>query len=174
MTTIRLETVSSRYGAPMGRRDSPSLETCVPRFVRLQRVRLDAGGYDSGGAYWGLRRPGKSLFVAEDGDGNRKFVDAWSRAQAALKLGIGAFALKQRQPGDRFAEYGQDILDGRAPMPEGETRESVIQWMQESGAAMGQETARVIYPSGHRSPRYPLHMAHALAAELGDGWRVEP
>lgn len=172
MTTIRLENVSSRYGAPMGRRDSPSLETCVPRFVRLQRVRLDAGGYDSGGAYWGLRRPGESLFVAEDGDGNRQFVDACSRAQAALKLGIGAFALKQRQPGDRFAEYGLAILDGRAPMPEGETRESVIQWIQESGAAMGQETARVIYPSGHRSPRYPLHMARALAAELGEGHGV--
>lgn len=174
MPAITLESVSSRYGAPMGRRDSASLETCIPRFVRLQRVRLDADGYDSGGAYWGHRAPGESLFVAEDGDGNRKFVDASSRAQAALKLGIGAFALKQRQPGDRFAEYGQDILDGRAPMPEGETRESVIQWMIESGAAMGQETARVIYPSGHRSPCYPVRMAHALAEELGEGFGVSP
>lgn len=173
MTAIQLDNVSSRYGSPMGRRDSTGLESCVPRFVRLQRIRLDAGGYDSGGAYWGLRRPGESLFVAEDGDGNRQFVSAGSRAQAALILGIGAFALKQRRPDDRFTEYGLAILDGRAPMPKGETRESVIQWMIESGAMMGQETARVLYPSGHRSPRYPLHMARALAAELGEDFTVE-
>lgn len=170
--TIHLENVSSAYGAPMGRRDSPYLETCVPRFVRLQRVRLDGQGYDSGGAYWGLCRRGESLFVAQDDDGNRQFIRAYSRAQAALKLGVGAFALKQRRSGDNFAAYGLAILDGRAPIPEGKTRENVVEWMQESGAAMGQETARVRFTSGNYSPRYPLRMAHALASERADGSKV--
>lgn len=171
MATIKLENVSSTYGAPMGRRDSASLETAVPRFVRLQRVRLDSQGYDSGGAYWGLRRPGESLFVAVDDDGNRQFVNAYSRPQAALILGIGSLALKVA---DRaaFKQYGLAILDGRAPMPKGETRESVIQWMQECGAAMGQETARVIGPNGYRSRRYPVHMAARYARELGEGYGV--
>lgn len=171
MTTIRLGNVHSSYGAPMGRRDSASLETCVPRFVRLQRVRLDAGGYDSGGAYWGLRRPGESLFVADDGDGNRQFVSAYGRPQAALKLGIGSLALKMADHA-AFQQYGMAILDGRAPMPEGETRESVVQWMQECGAAMGQETARVIGPNGYRSRRYPVRMAALYASELGEGYGV--
>lgn len=171
MSTINLEAVSCRYGAPMGRSDSPSIETAVPRFVRLQRVRLDSQGYDSGGAYWGIRRPGESLFVAEDGDGNRQFISAYGRAQAALKLGIGALALKVADLSE-FQQYGLAILDGRAPMPEGETRESVIQWMIESGAAMGQETARVIGPNGYRSRRYPVHMARVMAAERGEGYGV--
>lgn len=173
MSAINLESVSFRYGAPMGRRDDASIETSVPRFVRLQRVRLDSQGYDSGGAYWGIRRPGESLFVAEDGDGNRQFVSAYGRAQAALKLSIGALALKVADCLE-FQDYGLAILDGRAPMPEGETRESVIQWMQESGAAMGQETARVIGPNGYRSRRYPMHMARAMAAERGKGFEVAP
>lgn len=173
MSTINLENVSCRYGAPMGRSDDASIETAVPRFVRLQRVRLDSQGYDSGGAYWGIRRPGESLFVAEDGDGNRQFISAYGRPQAALKLGIGGLALKSANLAE-FQQYGLAILDGRAPMPEGETRESVIQWMIESGAAMGQETARVVGPNGYRSRRYPVRMAHCLASERGEGFEVTP
>lgn len=171
MSTINLEAVSCRYGAPMGRRDDASIETAVPRFVRLQRVRLDSQGYDSGGAYWGIRRPGESLFVAEDGDSNRQFISAYGRPQAALKLGIGGLALKSANLAE-FQLYGDAILDGRAPMPEGETRASVIKWIIESGAAMGQETARVIGPNGYRSRRYPMRMAKALASELGEGFEV--
>lgn len=171
MSAIKLENVSSRYGAPMGRADSASLETSVPRFVRLARVRLDSQGYDSGGAYWGLRRHGESLFVAVDDDGNRQFVSAYGRAQAAMILGIGSLALKVADHAE-FQQYGIAILDGRAPMPEGETRESVIQWMQECGAAMGQETARVFGPKGYRSRRYPLRMAQCLASEKGEGFEV--
>jgi hypothetical protein len=40
--------VSSKYGAPMGRPSTP-----VTGKVHLQRVRLVAGDYDKGGAYWG-------------------------------------------------------------------------------------------------------------------------
>jgi hypothetical protein len=51
-----LSNVSSRYGAPMGR---PSTRPDADFYgvLRIARVRLDAGGYDSGGAYWGDGAP---------------------------------------------------------------------------------------------------------------------
>lgn len=51
-------TISGRYGAPLGRpnrtdrRDMPA----GPKFS-LVRIRLNSGGYDSGGAYWGVGKP---------------------------------------------------------------------------------------------------------------------
>lgn len=145
----QFENVSNRYGAPMGRHSDVYLETMQVRSVRLFGVRLDSQGYDDGGAYWGSRLNGQHLWCAIDGDGNRVFVDACSRAQAALKLGIGALALIQAEP-VHFVSYGDAILSGRAPMPEGETRASVIEWMCNSGAAMGQETHVV---NGRRVPK---------------------
>lgn len=166
---MKLPYVSSRYGAPMGRRSDPSIETCLPRFVRLFRVDLDSGGYDNGGAYWGHGMP---LWCALDYDGNQQFIRAASRARAALELGIGGFALKSANLAN-FQLYGDAILSGRAPMPEGMTREYVIQWMIESGAAMGQVTARVVSPNGRKSCRYPENMAAALVSERGAGWRID-
>lgn len=62
-----LSDVSSKYGAPMGR---ASVDDVAPGEVlgrfELARVRLNIGGYDSGGAYWGH---GKPLYRA------RAFVD---------------------------------------------------------------------------------------------------
>lgn len=45
-----------------------------PRKVALQRIRLDRGGYDAGGAYWGIGQP---LYWAGSDDG---LVDLWFRA----------------------------------------------------------------------------------------------
>lgn len=123
--------VSSRYGAPMGRQADGFIETDLARFVRLYRVRLDSGGYDDGGAYWGLGEP---LWCAEDEDGNRQFTRASSRNRAALILGIPDKALKRSLDG-RGIPYGLALLDGRAPMPAGFTREDVINWLERSGAA---------------------------------------
>jgi hypothetical protein len=51
-----LPEVGDRYGAPMGRNTSGfELAPDVP--LNLHRVYLDAGGYDSGGAYWGRGAP---------------------------------------------------------------------------------------------------------------------
>lgn len=57
--------VNSQYGAPMGRRDKPRGEFYGK--VSLRRIRINSGGYDSGGAYWGIGAP---LFWAccEDGE----------------------------------------------------------------------------------------------------------
>lgn len=75
----KLRDVSSRYGAPMGRASDK-----VSGNVTLEQVRLDQGGYDSGGAYWGTGSP---LWVAEDEDGNQEFLRASDRAAAVAKLG---------------------------------------------------------------------------------------
>lgn len=72
--------VSSIYGAPMGRRSYAAHDNRngVPR-LSLQRLRLNSGGYDSGGAYWGIGDP---MWVATDGDGIEVFVRATDRDAA--------------------------------------------------------------------------------------------
>jgi len=61
--------VNCQYGAPMGRASIGKYPTTITsgpncRIVKKnqtkvykKRVRLDSGGYDSGGAYWGLGAP---------------------------------------------------------------------------------------------------------------------
>lgn len=61
--THKLSDVSSAYGAPMGRREKN--QDCNGK-VSLRRVPINSGGYDSGGAYWGLGGP---LFWARDEEG---------------------------------------------------------------------------------------------------------
>lgn len=70
--------VSSRYGAPMGRRSDAYLETCAGKFY-LRHVRLDAGGYDSGGAYWGHHL---QLWCVQDQDSNIVYLRAATRKAA--------------------------------------------------------------------------------------------
>lgn len=82
--------VSSRYGAPMGRHSAPDLDT-TRGTVRLFRVRLDAGGYDDGGAYWGH---GGAIYCARDRDGDIQTVRATSRSHAAFLLDIPAPSLR--------------------------------------------------------------------------------
>lgn len=53
MASPKLCDVSSRYGAPMGRPAFRPADKSMPLKFHLQRVRIDNGGYDSGGAYWG-------------------------------------------------------------------------------------------------------------------------
>lgn len=72
--------VSCAYGSPVGRSQSPFLDG---HKVRVYRVRIDSGGYDDGGAYWGLGSP---LFCAEDGEGFRQFIRAGDRRSAQVML----------------------------------------------------------------------------------------
>lgn len=83
MTANPTPPVNARYGAPMGRYTGPGyLETCAgPLYLR--RVRINSGGYDSGGAYWGLGPP---LWCVEDQDGNSQFFRAASRETAKTKI----------------------------------------------------------------------------------------
>lgn len=91
--------VSCKYGAPMGRDSTTTRELArdgalapdggLPRKLYLQRVRLDSGGYDSGGAYWGHGEP---LYVATDHEDVTLFVRGADRDDAkdavAAQLGI--------------------------------------------------------------------------------------
>ena len=76
--------VSSRYGAPLGRAGC-ALHNLDPDAGRiyLHRVRLNSGGYDRGGAYWGLGPP---LFVAMDQTGETAFLRARSRNAAKAEI----------------------------------------------------------------------------------------
>ena len=54
-----------------------------PVALRLRRVPLDGGGYDGGGAYWGSRSRGESLFCAWSQSRDViRYVDARSREHA--------------------------------------------------------------------------------------------
>lgn len=84
--------VNCQYGAPMGRRRYGSAGDAEK--VRLFKVRLDTGGYDDGGAYWGVNLPGHALYCA-DSDDYRDFVRALNRAEAMTKLGLKVQQLKR-------------------------------------------------------------------------------
>ena len=48
--------VYNRYGAPTGRHTGPISEGLGDMWT-LRRIKLDRGGYDPGGAYWGCGQP---------------------------------------------------------------------------------------------------------------------
>ena len=94
-TPIKLSSVSCQYGAPMGRSEYGRAEACLDSTVFLFKVSIDSGGYDSGGAYWGVGGP--QLYCAADGAGNyRRFVRADSRQEAMGKLGLKCNQLKSK------------------------------------------------------------------------------
>ena len=74
--------VTSIYGAPMGRVES-SLRVLPQGKLRVYRVRIDSGGYDDGGAYWGLDAP---LYCIEDDFNTRRFYRADDRSMAYRKF----------------------------------------------------------------------------------------
>ena len=74
---MNLPNATSIYGASMGRAENrPPAETPVKFY--LQRVRLNQGGYDSGGAYWGIGQP---LYHAW-GEGFNEDYDLFLRADS--------------------------------------------------------------------------------------------
>lgn len=82
MSGPALPNVSSRYGAPMGRRSDTYLATDGGK-LQLQRIPINRGGYDSGGAYWGIGQP---LWRAMDVDGNTSYFRASDRAAAKASI----------------------------------------------------------------------------------------
>lgn len=71
--------VSCKYGAPVGRYTGPDFLDTSAGKVYLRRVPLDQGGYDKGGAYWGIGQP---LWEVLDQDGNGTIFRAGSRDKA--------------------------------------------------------------------------------------------
>ena len=77
-----LEQVSSKYGAPMGRRGNYAAGEGTK--FSLQRIRLDRGGYDPCGAYWGLGKPLYWAFCEETSA--EMFLRAGCRDDAKNKI----------------------------------------------------------------------------------------
>lgn len=81
--------VGNKYGAPMGRPTVDGGYTLLDnaRPVSLRAVRVDSGGYDQGGAYWGIRPRGTRLyyFEAHVSDING-YIDATNREDAKTKI----------------------------------------------------------------------------------------
>lgn len=76
--------VNSSRGAPMGRHTYPIREKGA-KDIQLFKVKLDSGGYDDGGAYWGhMYLP---LYCARN-DESQEFVRAYSREHAAAFLDL--------------------------------------------------------------------------------------
>lgn len=100
MSKYTLTPVNCDYGAPMGRWECHKYDDERPRSILCFNVPLDSGGYDSGGAYWGL---GMRLYciVQPPSDGiyrpcayYREFFRATSRGEAIAMSEI---------PGEMFA-----------------------------------------------------------------------
>ena len=84
MTAPQLPTVSTTYGAPMGRRNHPHFDDQT--YIHLRRVHLDRGGYDEGGAYWGIGQP---LYWASQADtGAQTFIRAYDRNHAKDQINL--------------------------------------------------------------------------------------
>ncbi len=80
--------VSSKYGAPMGRRSDKPEDFGNVRGARLVRVPFVDGDYDPGGAYWGGGTPLYCAWGDDDVRGERMvaYVRAPSREAAKAKF----------------------------------------------------------------------------------------
>lgn len=76
--------VSGKHGAPMGRPcgHPGNLADATGRF-NLVRCPLDSGGYDRGGAYWGLGAP---LYYFESPEGESGYVRGRTRDIAKVEV----------------------------------------------------------------------------------------
>ena len=79
----KLPKAYSERGADMGRRSHYPYDFKKPIKLRLERIRLDSGGYDNGGAYWGTGIP---LYMASAEEDIRFFLRADNREVAKLKI----------------------------------------------------------------------------------------
>lgn len=73
-----------RRGAQMGRGHADA--GTLTGKVHLQRVRLDSGGYDKGGAYWGMPC---DLWCAWDDNGEQDYTRAPTREAAKERIRAG-------------------------------------------------------------------------------------
>lgn len=78
--TLREHPVNCRCGSPMG---SANVQGDSTEKLYLQRIRLDSGGYDPSGTYWGSGQP---LYCAFGEDGTESYYRAWSREEAKQKV----------------------------------------------------------------------------------------
>lgn len=102
----------TKYGAQMGRRSDLRLDTVSK--CKLHRVRLDSGGYDQGGAYWGIT--GGALYYVEATDGEDEgkilYVRGASRDDAKAQFPTARWFRLQADAVDRASGPGRVRLPG--------------------------------------------------------------
>lgn len=88
-----------------GRSRTPSSDGTTPRRLDIQRIRVDAKGYDASGAYWGA---GQDVFIATTPDGKeevtvraRNVAEARRKAAAELARPAGDARSKREPPLDQ-------------------------------------------------------------------------
>lgn len=92
MPITPLKRLDTKYGAPHGRPSAylatgGRIKYHEPIKFYLEVMRLDSGGYDSGGAYWGLRPKGMRLYRFENQKiGAWGFIDATDRTAAKEQI----------------------------------------------------------------------------------------
>lgn len=67
---IKLPKANSVYGASFGRSNIFPFKKITSK-IHIEKIRLDGGGYDTGGAYWGIGNP---LYCAWTNDEDELFV----------------------------------------------------------------------------------------------------
>ena len=94
----QFELVNVKYGAPMGRHSYGEAKEISDKRISLFKVNLYDGGYDDGGAYWGVRDRGYSLYCARTDDdySYQAFTNARSRSEAQTRMGIPSNKLRRR------------------------------------------------------------------------------
>lgn len=93
----QFENVNAKYGAPMGRQSFGNIPDAPECSLKVFRVTLDTGGYDDGGAYWGL--PQDNLYCIESinlNDYYRTFVRARDRVEAAALAEVRSKQLRKK------------------------------------------------------------------------------
>ena len=75
----------SQYGAQMGRRDNIE-DPDAPVKFHLVKMRLVDGGYDQGGAYWGLGDPMWRAIGEDEDMVNEMFIRARTRDEAKAQV----------------------------------------------------------------------------------------
>lgn len=118
----QFENVNCSRGAPMGRASFGTLSEASDCSLKVFRVTLNTGGYDDGGAYWGL--PQDNLYCIESinmSDYYRTFVRARDRAEAAALAEVGSKQLRKKLKLDGSCiQYTVKAIDGKlfgVPMP---------------------------------------------------------
>lgn len=94
--------VDGRYGAPLGRTSdhlAGLIVTAADSPFTLRRIRLDSGGYDSGGAYWGFGAP-LYWWAVEIVEGDTR--DQCSGYLRAANRLAAKNAIRSAQPAARF------------------------------------------------------------------------
>lgn len=128
----QFENVSVKYGAPMGRASRQFEDAHKARSVSLFRVNLDSGGYDDGGAYWGLDKP---LYCAVADCGGRQFTRAHNRAHAAAIFGLSNDVLKRGVNRDYIAALFRSYNGiGPALPPSWQAIDHLEYWFADNGS----------------------------------------